>query len=141
MKFLNFFLLYFEKHLFESGLRIRIHFIRNRIQHFRPNTDPDLDPIRIQGFNDQKLQLKKMKFLLHQKLQFTIPKPPKRTYKLQKKPSALKRENPSLQNMKFFNFFLLLWVIFALPNLDPNSESAETRIQLGSGSATLLLIR
>jgi hypothetical protein len=35
------------------GLRIRIHFIR--IQHFRLNTDPDPDPIRIQGFNDQKL--------------------------------------------------------------------------------------
>jgi hypothetical protein len=30
-----------------SGLRIRIHFIRIRIQHFRLNTDPDLDPIWI----------------------------------------------------------------------------------------------
>jgi hypothetical protein len=36
------------------GLRIRIHFIRIRIQHFRLNIDPD--PIRIQGFNDQKLK-------------------------------------------------------------------------------------
>jgi hypothetical protein len=36
----------------KAGLRIRIHFIRNRIQHFRLNTDPDPDPI--QGFNDQK---------------------------------------------------------------------------------------
>ncbi len=26
---------------FEAGLRIRIHFIRIRIQHFRLNTDPD----------------------------------------------------------------------------------------------------
>ncbi len=25
----------------EAGLRIRIHFIRIRIQHFRLNTDPD----------------------------------------------------------------------------------------------------
>ncbi len=40
--------------VFFSGLRIRIHFIRIRIQHFRLNTDPD--PIRIQGFNDQKLK-------------------------------------------------------------------------------------
>jgi hypothetical protein len=44
----------------ESGLRIRIHFIRIRIQHFRLNTNPDpvpdLDPIRIQGFNDQKFK-------------------------------------------------------------------------------------
>jgi hypothetical protein len=36
----------------KTGLRIHIHFIR--IQHFRLNTDPDPDPIRIQGFNDQK---------------------------------------------------------------------------------------
>ncbi len=38
----------------KAGLRIRIHLIRIRIQlqHFRLNTDPD--PIRIQGFNDQK---------------------------------------------------------------------------------------
>jgi ribosome recycling factor len=28
-------------------LRIRIHFIRIRIQRFRLNTDPNLDPIRI----------------------------------------------------------------------------------------------
>jgi hypothetical protein len=37
-----------------AGLRIRIHFIRIWIQHFRLNTDPD--PIQIQGFNDQKLK-------------------------------------------------------------------------------------
>jgi hypothetical protein len=40
----------------KAGLRIRIHFIRIRIQYFRLNTDPDPDPIRIQGFNDQKLK-------------------------------------------------------------------------------------
>jgi hypothetical protein len=39
--------------VFIAGLRIRIHLIRIHIQHFRLNTDPD--PIRIQGFNDQKL--------------------------------------------------------------------------------------
>ncbi len=54
-------------------MRIRIHFIwiRIRIQHFRMNNNPDPDPIRIQGFNDQnwrkKLQLKK-------KLNFFISK-------------------------------------------------------------------
>jgi hypothetical protein len=41
-----------ETRALEAGLRIRIHFIRIRIQHFRLNTYPD--PIRIQGFNDQK---------------------------------------------------------------------------------------
>ncbi len=39
----------------KTGLRIRIHFIR--IQHFRLKTDPD--PIRIQGLNDRKLDLKR----------------------------------------------------------------------------------
>jgi hypothetical protein len=35
-------------------------------------------------------------------------------------PTALKREHPAIQNMKFLNFFLLLWVIFALLDLDPD---------------------
>jgi hypothetical protein len=47
--------------------------------------------------------------------------------KLQKKPSALKRGHPTLQNMNFDTFFLLLWVIFALLDPDPDSE-------YGSGS-------
>jgi hypothetical protein len=33
---------------------------------------------------------------------------------LQENPSALKREHPALQKMKFINFFLCLWVIFAI---------------------------
>ncbi len=36
---------------FKTGLRIHIHFIRIRIQHFRLNTNSDPDPI--QSFNDQ----------------------------------------------------------------------------------------
>jgi hypothetical protein len=49
------------------------------------------------------------------------------------KHSALKRERPALQNMKFLNFFLFLWVIFVLlgPKLDSDFESAS-----GSGSET-----
>jgi hypothetical protein len=31
----------------KSGLRIRIHFIQIRIQHFRMSTNPDRDPIWI----------------------------------------------------------------------------------------------
>jgi hypothetical protein len=34
--------------------------------------------------------------------------------KLQEKPSARKREDPALQNVKFLNFFVLLPVIFSL---------------------------
>jgi hypothetical protein len=39
--------------------------------------------------------------------------------------SALKREHWALRKMKFFNFFLRLWVIFALldPYPDPDCES------------------
>jgi hypothetical protein len=37
--------------------------------------------------------------------------------KLQEKPSALKREHPAFQNIKFRHFFLFFGVIFAL--LDP----------------------
>ena len=40
--------------LFLPGFRIPIHLIRIQIQRFRLNTDPD--PIRIQGFDDQKLK-------------------------------------------------------------------------------------
>jgi hypothetical protein len=46
--------------------------------------------------------------------------------KLQKKPSALKRGHPTLQNMNFYKFFPLLWVIFALLDPDPDSESGST---------------
>ncbi len=72
----------------KSGLRIRIHFIRIRIQHVRLNryrTDPDPDliwiRIRIQSGgskalitkNWKKLELKKNLFFLDQKLRFTYP--------------------------------------------------------------------
>jgi hypothetical protein len=63
---------------FGSGLRIRIHFIRIRIQHFRLNTDPD--PIRIQGFYDQKWEKntaeKKIKFFWIKNYNLPIPRPP-----------------------------------------------------------------
>ena len=48
---------------------------------------------------------------------------------LQKKPSALKREHPAVQNMKFLIFFLFLWVIFA-GSRDP--------IKSGSGPTSLV---
>jgi hypothetical protein len=59
--------------------------------------------------------------------------------KLQEKPAALQREHPTLQNMTFLDFFLFLWVIFALldpdpiriPNPDPESGFADL-IESGS---------
>jgi hypothetical protein len=53
-------------------LRIRIHFLRIRIKHFRLNTDPDPDPIRIRGFNDQKLKKK----ITAENYNLPIPRPP-----------------------------------------------------------------
>ncbi len=40
--------------------------------------------------------------------------------KRQEKPLALKREHPVLKNMKILDFFLFLWVIFALMDPDPD---------------------
>ncbi len=42
--------------LYSTVFRIRIHFLRIRIQRLRLETNTDPDPIRIQGFNDQKLK-------------------------------------------------------------------------------------
>jgi hypothetical protein len=43
--------------------------------------------------------------------------------KLQEKTLALKREHPAPQKMKFINFFLCLWVIFALLDGDTEPET------------------
>ncbi len=60
--------------------------------------------IRIPGFNDQKLKKNyswKIFFLLIKNYNLSIPKLPWRMFKLQKKPSILKRGHPTLQNMNF----------------------------------------
>jgi hypothetical protein len=41
---------------------------------------------------------------------------------LQEKTSAIVREHPALQKMKFITF---LWVIFSLLDLDPDGESGS----------------
>ncbi len=51
--------------------------------------------------------------------------------KQEEKPSALKREHPALKKMKFINFFLCLWVIFAL--LDRSGYGSRDPIESGSG--------
>jgi hypothetical protein len=74
--------------------------------------NPDPDPIRIQGLDDQKLKKKYTDLIKSCNLLMS---------KLQEKPSALKREHPALQKMKFINFFLCLCVIFALLDPDPDT--------------------
>jgi hypothetical protein len=84
--------------------------------------------IRIQAFMtkiDKKLLLKKnLNFFLIKNYNLPIHRPTQRTPKLQEKPSALKREHPVLKNMKILDFFLFLWVIFAL--LDSNCGSGSS---------------
>ncbi len=126
---------------------IRIHLIRIRIQNFRLNTDPDPDPIWIQGFTDQKLEKnynwKKFNFFGSKTtiyLSLGLHKPSK----LQKKPSAFKREDPALQTWNFLIFFyfcgsfLPSWIRarIRIPNTDPgphqltrlNPETIRIRI-------------
>ncbi len=73
------FLVIYLLHSSKPGLRIRINFIRIRIQHFRLNTDPDPVPIRVQGFNDQKLKkitVENKKNILIKNYNLPIPRPP-----------------------------------------------------------------
>jgi hypothetical protein len=65
-----------------------------------------------------------------------FPGPPQRTPKLHEKPSALKREHPAPQNMKFLHCFLFLWVIFVALYPDPDMDPLTDLIE--SGSETLL---
>ena len=67
-----------------------------------------------------------------------IPRLPKRKSKLQKKPSALKREHPALHNMNFLDFLTLLHAIFALLDPDPDYEyrSGSTDL-IESGHSTV----
>jgi hypothetical protein len=58
--------------------------------------------------------------------------------KLQEKPPALKREHPLLKNMKILDFFLFLWVIFALLDPDPDPATQINADPWGSGSETLM---
>ncbi len=81
---------------------------------FQVNPDPDTDPIRIKGFDDQKLKKKiQMENLFDQKLQFTYVQATGEDFSPQKRTS-------STSKMKFIYFFLCLWVIFAL--LDPDTD-------------------
>ncbi len=113
----------FENFSYFWVFRISIHLIRImiRIQHFRLNTDPDPDLIRIQGSNDQILkkftQKKNIKFFCMKTYNLPIPRPPERTSKLQKKPSAFKREHPAL-----FFFFCWSFLPSCIRILNPDSH-------------------
>jgi hypothetical protein len=113
---------------------------------FDTDPDPGSESKVLMTENWKKFTAVKKNNFLIKNYHLPIPRPPKRTSKLQKKPSALKREHPALQKMKFLNFFLLLWVIFILLDPDPGPDSEYgsgstepdwIQIQYGSGSETL----
>jgi hypothetical protein len=67
-----------------------------------------------------------------------IPRPPERTSKLLKKPLALKRGHPTLQNMKLFHLFSTFVGHFCPPGSGSEStDPIESGSGYGSGSATL----
>jgi hypothetical protein len=113
-------------------LRIRIHLIRIRIQHFWLNTDRDPDPIRIQGFYDQKFKKfaaeKKFNFFYQTTIYLSLGFHKERP--CYRRSLVVKREHSAIQKHDISNFFLLLWVIFAL--LDPDSDSSIDLIESGS---------
>jgi hypothetical protein len=87
---------------------------------------------------------KKINFLRIKNYNLPSPRPPKRTSKLQKKPSALKKEHIGLQNMKFLIFFyfcgssLPSWIRFRIRIRIHWPD--WIRIQFGSGSGTLHIL-
>ncbi len=102
-----------------SVFRTQIYWFRIRIHHFRLKTDPD--PIQIQGFVGKNLIFFWSKIAIYLSVGLHKGRP---SYRRSLQPQK------STSDMKFLNFFLFFWVIFAL--LDPD--------QSGSGSETLKLV-
>ncbi len=85
-----------------------------------------------------KLQLEKITIFLIKNCNLLIYRPPLRASKLQEKPSAIKREHPTLQNLKFFPFFLFLGAIFALLDLDTDLKNGHRPFMLVSFMTTVV---
>jgi hypothetical protein len=91
-----------------------------RIQHFKLNTDPD--PIRIQGFNDQKFKKITAKKIVGIK-NYNLPIPSLHKQRPSHRRSRQHSKRPSNTSKHgIFFFLLLLWVIFGLLNPDPDPQ-------------------
>ncbi len=135
-----------------AGLWIRIHFFQIRIQSLMLETntdpDPDTDPIRLQGFNDQKLKKKQLISFLSITAMYLSLGLHKVCLSYRRSLQLSKEAIQHFKTWTFTNFFLLLWVIFALLDPDPDSEygsgstdpieyGSNTDPDPGSGSTTL----
>ncbi len=131
----------------KSGLRIRIHLIRIRIQHFRLNTHPDPDPGGLITKNwRKKLQKKNIYFfgsktIIYLSIGLLKGRP---SYK-----RSLQLSEENIQHFKTWDF--LFFSSFVGHFSPPRSGSGFRlwirihwpdwiRIRLGSGSATLVQI-
>ncbi len=71
-------------------------------------------PIRIQCFDDQKFKKKKItsdkknEIFFWPKIAIYLSQASLKDFQLQEKPSALRREYPALQNLKFPNFIFFV---------------------------------
>ncbi len=122
----------------DPAFQFKLILIWIRIQHFKWIQIR----IRIQyGSGSRVLMTKNWRKKMQMKI-FLIKSCNLLMSKLQEKTSALKREHPALQKMKFINFFLCLLVIFALLDPDPdldtdpgtplNSDPIRIRIRIHS---------
>ncbi len=97
--------------------------------------DPDPDPIRIQGFDDQKLKRiysrKKKKFGSKTAIYLSLG-----LHKGSPSYRCLQLQPPALQNMKFLDFFLLLWINFAFLDSEDSESGPGSTDPIESGSNT-----
>ncbi len=114
---------------FFPGFRIRIHFIR--IRNFRLNTDPDPDPIRIRiqsesralmtkNWIEKNYSWKKIYFFLSKTTIYLSPGLHKERPSYRRSLQLSKEVIQHFKTWTFTIFFLLLWVIFALLDPDPD---------------------
>ncbi len=139
--------------LFHSGLWIRIHFFRIRIQSLmlEANTDPDPDPIRIPGFNDQKLKKNyNWKFFLYffllKNCNLPIPKDSikyvqiiEEAFSSHKRPSNTSKHELLQIIVYFSGSFLPSWIRIRIPNTDPDPQP-WFHWRIGTAKAIIMFI-
>jgi hypothetical protein len=75
--------------------------------------------------NLKKITAEKQNKNFDQKLRFTCPETFIKDVQVTEEAFSSQNRTSSTSNMKFLNFFLLLWVIFALLDPDPDPQHCE----------------
>jgi hypothetical protein len=110
--------------------RIRIPLIRIRFQHFRLYTDPDPDPIRIQGFDDKKfifLAMKLKKNLIFwgskTRVKFIYPLGLQKDIQATEEASSPQKRTSSTSKHEISKYFSTFMGHFCLLDPEPDSET------------------